>query len=353
MPTRPAMDAMLMILPACWVSMTLPAVRAAMNAPSRLTSRTRRNCSVEVSCARRMQLTPALFTRTSNRPQRDTIRSTPASIVRSSAMSPTTASVSHPVACREVITSVGVRTSFRASAYPSFPSVWAMQRPMPCAAPVMSTTRLGSTSPPDSSSWMATSIHSVVPRKVAGRRRGVTAAGHPSLHRYTSRVHCADNDECHRCGAHIVDRRLRAVIDVLREREPSRVSAVGARESNGLLDIGGPKRMERFIDATGERRPGVRDAGLIVRYPGQCPVVEPVSPPTHLLPYAHAETSARRGPSRVNDLGTVIVPRNEASIDGSAIRQRQGVRGRPGADVALRREDELVQACDRRAEERL
>jgi hypothetical protein len=142
MPARPATDATFTMAPSPRSSIIRPNERQNRKGPVRLTSRTRRHCSAVVSSAGRMQLIPALLTRTSTRTKRSrtaaAIRSTSASLdtsPRTSIASAPAALTASAVACRDWM-------SVSASAYPRPASTSAVRRPMPWLAPVMTATRV-------------------------------------------------------------------------------------------------------------------------------------------------------------------------------------------------------------------
>src|SRR5262249_19567500 len=80
-PARPQIDAILMILPDCWATMTFSASRAQKNTPSRSTSSTARQLAVGYSCSSRAcgSAIPALLNKMSSPPRTSTTRATIAS----------------------------------------------------------------------------------------------------------------------------------------------------------------------------------------------------------------------------------------------------------------------------------
>src|SRR5215470_17863186 len=143
-PARPHIDAILMILPDCWATMTFSASRAQKNTPSRSTSSTARQLAVGYSCSSRAcgSAIPALLNKMSSLPRTSTVRVTIASTSASAVTSQPIAVPRRPRPWTAAAVALAVPSSISAQATSApasaITSLNCLPRPLP--APVTNAT---------------------------------------------------------------------------------------------------------------------------------------------------------------------------------------------------------------------
>ncbi len=146
MPRRvviPMIEAVLMMRPKPWLSMTGAAWRASTNSEVRFVSMIRSHCAMECSATGLRVTIPALLTRMSRRPCSPTIPSTAAGAASLSVTSNCAVEAASPAcaSCACVAASASPFTSASTTCAPASARARAIWRPRPPAAPVTRATR--------------------------------------------------------------------------------------------------------------------------------------------------------------------------------------------------------------------